>query len=250
MLVTTIPTLLTYAGTSDGVVNFLASKNILKKESKESWKMFFSILSVALPTLVLLVMYEVKKWRYQSMKTQRDLILAAQKEAVLSYMTTTYGLNSEFNNLNMRIWIEEKNPITKIFKYGTKFNDKVFFVKSISNISKEDNKNKLYFTVSPNFQGLVGICYNDKETTHISDVSGFYKKHNLNPYQKKLVSDTKFVMCVPILNEKNQVIVIFSFDSLTEIDIPSQHKKNIYTTIDYFCLNLSNNIPDLWKKKG
>ncbi|MCY9138064.1 hypothetical protein [Peribacillus frigoritolerans] len=248
--VTSLPAILTLIGSSDKFVKYLSSNGYIKVANEGNWMLIFSALSVSVPTWVLYFLYEAKKKHVINVVSQRDFLISQQKDSYLSVITENFSLSKDFLELNMRVWIEEKNYIIKKIKYGKGFNSKVFHVKHLKNLSKEGNKNNLYFEVHPHIQGLVGICYNNKKTTHVEDVSKVYDKHNLTAYQAKVTSDTKFVMCIAVLNQKDQVVAIVSFDHPKGIKIPTQHKDEIYGILELFCTTIFENIPELLNKKG
>jgi hypothetical protein len=250
LVVTSLPAVLTLIGSSDNFVKYLSANGFIKAANEGKWMLLFSIISVSLPTWVLYYLFESKKKYVASVESQRDFLIAQQKDSYLRVITDKFTLSKDFLDLNMRVWIEEKNHLVKKFKYDKGYKSKVFYVKHLKNLSKEGNKNNLYFEVHPNIQGLVGICYNNKKTIHIEDVSNLYDNHNLNDYQKKLTSDTKFVLCIAILNQKDQVVAIVSFDHQNGLKIPVQHKDEIYGILELFCTTIFENIPELLFKKG
>ncbi|MCF8009870.1 MAG: hypothetical protein K9L17_03490 [Clostridiales bacterium] len=128
--------------------------------------------------------------------------------------------------------------------------EKFFIIKNIEGLSNtSDNTKDLKFQVQPEIeiQGLVGRCYNAKAVLYEGDAKYSEEDFNLTSFQKNKTSDTRFILCCPIFNEKNEVLSIISFDSPHKIIIPQDKEEILTNIIVGFCQNLYENAPDLFK---
>jgi|GEM_PF-3673443 len=251
IFITSIPAILTVLSTSDSFLSFLIERGYISEKNKSTTGTTLAVFSVILPTFILLILNLNAKHKEQRIKKQRDYLLSELKESYLKYFEQEFEFtDGTLSDLNMRIWVQEKNFIKK-FLDGFTWNSLVFKVYPMHNLSKNDIKNKLYFEVYPRKQGLVGICYNEGRVVHREDVSNLYDEHKLNDFQKARTKGTKFVLCVPIFHPtKEKIVSIVSFDCTNKINIPKDKESYVHQAFEYFCYELYENIPELFSGKG
>lgn len=253
ILVTFIPSLLTYLSSSDSFLEWLVNEGIIRNQNINLVGTILGIASVAIPTLVLFIFYEIFKYKAENLKKQRNEILTLLKDAYFYEYEKKMNLNDKtFENLRMRVW----KPKTLLFyrRNNKEFvwNPTLFKLLPQHNFDRNNIKNNLQFEVKPASQGLIGECFKTRKMTYSENVKlESEERYNLDPHQQSVTLDTKFVLCYPIFNSKNTKITsIVSFDLEKEVQIPAYKKKYTTETFGYFCTNLSEIVPEIFGKKG
>lgn len=260
-----IPSMAAYIAQDKGILDFLVQKELLGKEFPvTSVKQFCLILSVAIVGLYFPWKYEKIKAIKREVESQRAALIATLKHSTFSALSNEINNPSARDSVSVRIWTKEvikanffsnicykiliKLPFEFQFTDGLGDNDKIYFkIKNVEGLSSiTDNTKDLRFEAYPVTQGLVGRCFTEKEMVYDEDTKNSGEDYNLNPYQKSK-TDTRFVLCYPIFDEKNKVISIVSFDSPHKITIPDEKTQNVVEIITGFCQSLYENAPDLFK---
>lgn len=142
------------------------------------------------------------------------------------------GLNTElehqFNvqnlNLNIRIFAPKKSFILWLDK---KLWGKRSFVLTTHPELCVDSINGLLFQVTPNPEGVVGKVFENKCMLYASELNAQVstESYNLNPHQISLLSDTKFVVALPVFKEgsRDEISAIISFDTKKSITLPANN---------------------------
>lgn len=115
-------------------------------------------------------------------------------------------------------------------------------------MAESGNTEGLKFEVKPKIQGIVGNVYNEKIILYDDEMTEDKLKelYNLSNFQKSKVNGTKFVLGVPLFNEKDNVDVIITMDSEDDIKINDTNidKWNLMAT--KFCQSMHHCVPILY----
>ena len=157
---------------------------------------------------------------------------------------------SESSSFDIRIFIP-KNPILYKIADKLKIKDiqKKFTIKNIDLIAEQGIAKNLEFEVSPNPQGLVGMCYDTKAMVYDDDLEHTNdKKYQLKENQINRTSDLKWSICCPVTNESNTIIAIIALDGKTRIKIDKAKEETLREEMVTFSCMLYDAVPQLFKR--
>lgn len=213
-------------------------------------KQSLRILSVGLTALYLSITREFLKNKLHIIEIQRCSLINNLKRSFLEAFQNKIS-NASINAINIRIFIEKKDYLrflkALLGKYASYIPKKYYIIKNIDGLSNAGNTNNLQFEVSPNSQGLVGKCYNQKSIVYDEDLMVSEEDYNLNSYQRNKTCDIRFCLCAPIFGNDGEVVAIVAFDSVERITIESDDKNVWKVMITNYCQTLHENLPDLFK---
>ncbi|WP_077326596.1 hypothetical protein [Virgibacillus siamensis] len=230
-------------------LNVLALTTLLNQYGEEilgvqtaHWQLFFRILGIGIPGFWIVFKSKMATNISTESLMQRDVLLKKLKTLWVKSIDKEYDISLE--ELNIRFWVELKNPFKKIRL--KKFNRKVFICQRNEQLA-DNVADNLYFEVYPNEEGGIGICYNQGK----GEVIASHNQHddpemaldkNMNEFQKQQTRNMKFLLCIPLYNSKGQIKKIVSFDS--PYAIPKQHIDSVVSELRVLCDFLQNNMPD------
>lgn len=195
--------------------------------------LFLAIGITIAPLGVSAIYYSIKSHKN---KKQRDHLFECIKDMIIENLQTIVrekgGMRFE---LNIRIF----TPHNYTFSKKT-----VFRLKNIKGFSSTDNTEGLEFEVKPITRGMVGFCYNKKQSVYEEDLHNTTQNYNLTKYQRTKTEEVRFCLCYPVFNKKDQICLIVSFDSRSVISIENC-KIEWEALIRFFCLKLKENMPHL-----
>ena len=152
----------------------------------------------------------------------------------LFLQTLSRELHRELPHINIRIFVYRK--IKKEFK--------ILNIDGLAVVGMTEN---LTFKTDPP-QGLVGYCFVTRKIIYEPDL---YHPKNEQPLSKDLknrTSDLRFCLCVPIFNNKDNVVAVVAFDSSSALDLGPQ-VNDILTIFIAFSQNLQKAMPKLFKPR-
>lgn len=135
--------------------------------------------------------------------------------------------NNNFN-FDLRIFVPEVNVSKTVFAFLTrKKAEKWFVIRNIEPFAKRDITEHLRFRVEPDIQGLVGEAYKSGFIVYddMLEVTN-NTKYSLDKAQLSRTSKLLWSLCVPILNDNNEVFAVMAFDSdSSPLDISSNKEE-------------------------
>lgn len=109
----------------------------------------------------------------------------------------------------------------------------IYKIVDIKHLHNDKMREDLVFELSPTPQGIVGKAYNEKTIVlnfNMQDPS-VKSVYNLNDFQYSETSDLRFCGALPILNNRNEIIAIVSFDSKNEITLNPKFRGDLEETV-------------------
>lgn len=251
ILLSLLPASFTYLGLSDNIIDYLKSNGYLGSNFNVTLtKHVFTILSTLFVSVYLFYKHEKYIIRIRTLEKQRRDLIIDNKVIFLQALVNKVE-NENLNNLHIRIWVEKSNFSYLVKKwFFTKFNmkfTKVFTIRNVEGLSTSDITNDLSFKVYPDWQGMVGLCYNERKIIYDQNVRSSKFDYRLTDHQKTKINGTKFCMCAPIFTDKDEVISIISFDSESEIEIPNSKKKDFEDIVNIYSQRLYINCPEVFQ---
>lgn len=136
----------------------------------------------------------------------------------------------------------------KEYKDFWKKRKKTFIIKNIDLIADQGTTKDLEFEVSPQKNGLVGVCYNKKAVVYDDNLEKTNNtNYNLTKRQVNRTSDLKWIICCPIIDNNDNVVAIVAFDGKTPIKINASATE-LASHISAFSNMLYDSIPQLFKR--
>lgn len=230
----------------------MKDKNILGPSFNiEITQQILLIFSVLIVSGYLGITSERYKHKMEKAQKQRDSLLKNDKESFLLVLEKIIG-DSNIKSVNVRVWVRKKERFSKFkelrCRLKGKKHPKIFSTKQIGGLTNNHNQNGLSFEVEPQWQGLVGICYDKRGVVCEMDLKNTDKDYNLNDYQRTQLNGTKFWLCAPIFNDQDEVTAVISFDSNIKINITdSTVTDDLLDPITGYCLALHDTVPEIFK---
>ena len=246
-----VPCFLSYASCSDTMIEQLVTYGIIGAGVNIPFlKTILLWLSFAWIVLVLGIQLLCSRIKFEQMMSQRDSLLRMHKEVFTKALSHEVG--REYCNINIRIFVPRVTVLMRLKKLFRKEHKVEFAIKNIPTLADAGMTEGLVFEVSPNPQGVVGICYSRKsiifdDKLAITNSTDTYK---LNSFQIDKTSDLRLIICVPILSKNEDVIAIIAFDSRHEITVAEENKNKLSTSLLLFTRYLYDSIPELFRPKG
>lgn len=216
-------------------------------------KQFFLISSVVITGFYLSISKLLVERKLTNVEAQRIALISNLKQSLLLALENLTNEPQMRDSVNIRIWKEYKGLIccfsNCLRRFKGKPPKKFIVIKNIEGLSNIDNTIDLKFLVEPknDSQGLVGRCFHEKAIVYEEDLMSSDIDYRLNTYQRNKTNETRFCLCSPIVNEKDEVVSIISFDSSHRIVLPEDNELRIASLATTFCQSLYQNCPDLFK---
>ena len=151
-------------------------------------------------------------------------------------------------SFDLRIFVPQRSICCCIKSLLHLQTEKWFFIRNIEPFANKDITEHLKFRVDPDPQGLVGSAYSKKSIVYDDNLAETNStSYSLDQAQVSRTSALLWSICVPILNEKNEVIAIMALDSNTsKLDI-SANKDAIRTLTNTIAIMMKDSVPELFK---
>lgn len=245
-----VPAFCTYLGQNDNMLDWLQGNGYIGAEvNLELVRQCASILSIIITFALLTVPLIVSNLHGSAYKTQRDILIKNNKEIFQTTLKKQLGL--EHCKLNIRIFVPRMSVIQRICVWLKIQTKNIYYIKNIEGLAEKDITDNLKFEVSPNRQGLVGECYEQKAILYDDDLENSNEiNYNLTHYQIAKTNQLKFILVCPIFSENEEIISIVSFDSYDKIKIKEESKEILRQLVLNYTQSLYECIPDLFKAKG
>lgn len=250
LLFISIPSFFAYLAGSHSILNQWKELQYLGERFNTSlvkdYLLFFGIL---ITSGYLTITNEINRRKLFTILAQRAALINQIKESALIYLENIIG-DEHVSSIKFRVWREKNNIITRLQKKICsimKINCPVILHQSIIDGLTEMDKTGLYFEVKPNIQGLVGICYNEREIIYEEDLSLVIDQYDLRPFQLCKVRSIRFCLCTPVFDAKDEIVAIITFESIHYIKISSEIELRLADVITNFSQTLYQNCPELFK---
>jgi hypothetical protein len=164
----------------------------------------------------------------------------------------SHYISNDYCNIEIRIFVPKKTLISSLVRVIRKNAKLEFAIKNIETLAQAGMTDGLVFEVWPNPQGVVGTCYNTKGAIiddNLLETNGS-KEYGLSKYQIDKTSDLRFIICIPILDQRGEVSAIMAFDSRHHITFNDEVKNRVSTSLITFSRLLYDSVPDLFKPIG
>lgn len=187
--------------------------------------------------------------------TQRGSLIKYSKKVFLNGMVECLKLHDRNIDMNIRIYIPEKGLGTRLKNMlvgilsGKHAVTEVYRARNIEGLAENGLAEPLKFRVKPEPQWLVGECHTNKELVYDSNMKKNIRNHILSKYIKTRISKLQFCLCIPVLDENDEVIAIISFESEQKLDIGEHNRSTWEDMFKYYCEDLVENLPDFFIKR-
>ena len=245
-----IPAISTYFASDDTLIKWKKKKNILSGTINTLlFQKICLLISVIFTTFILnikLIISSCTNERHQ--KEIAGLYNVIKQFAQSNFASITNNNNFSFD---LRIFVPEVNISKTVLAFVTrKKAEKWFIIRNIEPFAKKDITEHLRFRVEPDIQGLVGEAYKSgfivyDETLEITNNT----KYSLDKAQLSRTSKLLWSLCVPILNDNNEVFAVMAFDSdSSPLDI-SSNKEEIRALTNTLAIMMRDSVPELFKRE-
>lgn len=242
-----VPALTAYLAASDSLLKFLIGHNILAKNFNISlFQDICLLINIVFTTFVLCLRLIRYEHREESSIRKISGLYNMVKKIIQSNLSHISGDSNI--SFDLRIFVPKRSIscfIKSLFHIKT---EKWFFIRNIEPFANKDITEHLKFRVDPDPQGLVGSAYSKKSIVYDDNLAETNStSYSLDQAQVSRTSALLWSICVPILNEKNEVIAIMALDSNTSrLDI-SANKDAIRTLTNTIAIMMKDSVPELFK---
>ena len=246
------PTVLSVLSQTDVITNYLIERQLLGNNFNiDMFKDICMIISIVLNGLLLGFDYVASNIINKRQYKRITELLSYSKEVFIDALADVWKQKGKFD-INIRIFIPENKLYLILIKYSF-FKKRIplyFKIKNIPCWAKSGNTDKLKLRVTPNPQGLVGQCFNTKNIVYDANLrESNDNQYGLSNVQIHQTSQLTTSICVPVFDQKNNVIAVVAYDSIESICAPdkfilTQESKNILLT---FANRMYKIVPELFK---
>lgn len=254
VILTIIPGLSAYLSVNNNILDELQKNGYIGPNfNLPLVKQYVLFLGAIIPPCILTLLWQISKNGKKVLERQRHALVRMMKDWFVSYCHNLLS-NPSMRVLNVRIFIEEKRfwwlkagleLVIKHFRPDFEFKKK-FLMRNVKGLYTTINRDDLEFEVSPDWQGLVGKCYQDRKLIYRSDLKVSDEDFHLTDYQRHIVSEVDFCLCYPIPDKDNKIAAIITFDSPEHIIIPPDKKTEFEEGAANFCQTLHETLPELF----
>ncbi len=253
ILLALIPGLLVYLGRADNILDYLKKHKYLGENFNiDLLKYILLVCGVTFTSLIYVVMESRARYKYNIAQSQKTALIYMLKQGLLTSLENLTGDTYIRDSVNIRIWVEDRKYYTGIVdcikkKMGKPIK-KVFTIRNVDGFTNSSvNNMDLKMEVEPISQGVLGRSYHEKGIVYDEDVTESETDYKLTPSQEVKTIGTRFVLCSPIIGNKDRILHIISFDSAHKITIPQENESKVAALITVFGQDLYQHVPDIFK---
>lgn len=245
-----VPALSAYLANNDSLVQFLINKKILSNQfNVGQFQNICLIVNILFTTFVLYMKILLNEAKEESSKRK----ISGLYKMVKTFIQSNLGQISGDKNISfdLRIFVPKRSILAFLRKIFHKRNEKWFYIRNIEPFASRDTTEHLKFRVDPDPQGLVGQAYSTKSIVYDDNLSVTNSiAYSLDQTQVSRTSNLLWSICVPVLDEKNEVIAIVALDSnTTKLNI-KDNKDEIRNITNTLAVMMNDSVPEFFKKKG
>ncbi len=243
-----VPPLTAYLASNDSIIQFFINKGLLKPTfNLQGFHEFFKIINILFTTIFLGIKACRHEEKEESYKKQVIGLYNMTKQFLQSNLINIS--NNDALNFDLRIFVPEYNVLKMILHAG-QLKEKWFVIRNIEPFASRDTTEHLRFRVMPDPQGLVGIAYKTKSIVYDDNLRETNSKnYYLNQSQINRTSNLNWSICIPILDDKNDVIAVMAIDSDTTEFKMKRDEVQIQTLTNTFAVMMRDSAPELFKKE-
>lgn len=252
-LLTLIPSLLIFCAEASTVLDnwvesgFLVLKNIELTQLKD----YILFTGIIINFIFVTARISVIRTKNQKVMAQRLQLISMMKNMFVATQMARFSRKNKIN-IDIRIWVPKAiNSLCYKMKYFL-FSEmkREFIIKNILPLANTGLAKDLCFEVYPSPVGLVGECYKTKKYQYDDELKDSNDKiYGLSLYQINKTSDVRFAFCCPILSEKENVIAIVAYDTVSALKMPKNkaQKDRIINDFNLFSQILYETLPELFE---
>jgi hypothetical protein len=241
--------LFTYLSQTTYLFDFLQKNNyITVKCSLVEIQDFCLVISIVLTFIFIVSQYGFALCKYDKFLKQRNALLKVIKTILVN------ALESEFKKNGLHFEIRLFLPQHRIWYWFADFfklkHRIIYHIKNLSVWADVGKTKKLSFEVKPQSQGLVGMCFSEKNMVYDSNLKVTNKtNYKLSKLQLDQTSDLRFIVCCPILGPepKEKVVAILAFDTKAEINLTPKQIDNLRDPLYTFSRQVYEAVPELFR---
>ncbi len=244
-----IPAISTYLAADDTCIKWLIKHELLSVNVNiELFQKICLFISVIFTTFVInLQLIKHENNEKQCQKEIAGLFSIIKQVAQSNFATISKNSNFTFN---LRIFVPEFSLVKFIRSFLHKNKEKWFVIRNVEPFAKRDITEHLRFRVYPDKQGLVGEAYESGSIVYDEILPKTNEtEYGLENSQVNRTVNLLWSICVPIFNEKNEVIAVIAFDSDQSYLNISSNKESIRKLTNTLSLMLRDSVPGLFKRK-
>ncbi len=244
-----VPALSTYLAADDSIIRLLIRKNLLSTSFNiVMFQRVCLLISILFTTFVL----NIKLIIHLNSKEKLQKEIAGLFNVIKQFAQSNFASISKNNDFNfdLRIFVPEINVCKYVLAFVIRKKvEKWFVIKNIEPFAKKDITEHLRFRVEPDIQGLVGQAYKSGSIVYDDALELTNDtEYSLDKAQISRTSKLLWSLCVPILNENNDVIAVIAFDSdSSSLDIKS-NKNEIRDLTNTLAIMIRDSVPELFKR--
>ena len=151
-------------------------------------------------------------------------------------------------SFDLRIFVPKRRVFHWIKRIFCKNDEKWFYIRNIEPFASRDTTEHLRFRVEPNPQGLVGQAYATKAIVYDDNLPETNNSaYSLDQAQVNRTSNLLWSICVPVLDENNNVIAVMALDSnISKLNI-SENKDEIRSLTNTLAVMMRDSVPEFFK---
>lgn len=249
IIYTVIPAVSAFLAANDEIIVWLIDNHVLSQKLNVS---LFQSLCLCINVLFTVLIINGELINSQRKNEHYRKEIAGLYNIVKLFAQSTFVAISKNNNFNfdLRIFVPEINIIRWIKdSVCCRKKEKWFVIRNIEPFAKKDITEHLRFRVDPDPQGLVGEAYKSGSIVYDDTLEITNINYSLGQNQLNRTSNLRWSICVPISNEKNEIVAIMAFDSdSSNLDI-KKNKNEIKNMTNTIAIMLRDSVPELFDRK-
>ncbi len=195
------------------------------------------IVLTMLPLGLFYILNEIKNDRHVKNK---QVLISYIRDILVNAVETKIQVDK--SDINIRIYVP-KNKILYHLSNLLKIHIDIKFTMKNINGYNGNIRNGLDLSVYPVEQGLVGLCYARKEMVYGDRLKSQLNDYHLDDYQKQVLSQMDFCICIPIIDKSNNIAAILSLDSNEPIILSDENNKyELFCILNGFIMSMGHEI--------
>lgn len=249
LLDSAIPAISAYIAADETIFKWLINHHILANNFDiPLWQRIFMLINIFFTVFVLSVKIAYHRHKEEKYRNEIAGLYNVVKQFAQSNFVTISGNNSFC--FDLRLFVPEASICRLIKNLFSKKKEKWFVIRNIEPFAKKDITEHLRFRVEPDHQGLVGKAYKEKSIVYDDNLEKTNStNYSLEESQVNRTSGLLWSLCVPITNEKNEVIAVMAFDSGTSSLNINQNKNEIRTLTSTLAFMMRDSVPELFSRE-
>lgn len=249
IFVTIIAAFLNLISSSNRFINQLIKMNLLPVNTEvEHVKEISLIVSIVFSLIFISIKLAKEQIKNINSIEERNLLINMTKNILKDVLMEKFSKN--FSSFNIRIFTQKYPRLYAFFDFfHIKNYKKVFKIKNIPQIAETGTTKDLEFEVFPKWQGLVGLCFENRCIIYDDNLQeNNDKQYNLVNNQLSKTSNLEWSICFPLFDTKDNIVSIISFDGQKKINIEEKQETELSRQIIVFSIMLHDAVPQLFRR--